>query len=562
MKNGSRLVVFMAAALILASGPGCKKNSKEVTAMSPIVKAPDIQARLAKFAPVEMTFDRSVLGAEDQKVLDLLVRAAEPIDALYWKQSYPEGLELKEYLEKSADPADKDYLHFLKINFGPFDRQDDNRPFIGTYSKPAGAAFYPRDMTREEFETFVRDHPELKDSFESPYTVIRRAEGALEAVPYNVEYRKDLEPIAALLREAAGTTANPSLKKYLAQRADDLLSNDYYKSDCDWIDLKDNLVEIVIGPYEVYEDALNGLKASYESYVYINDREEMRKIQGYIDFLGAMQNNLPVEAKYKSAPAAGLDSPLNVVHLVFNAGDCKAGVQTSAFVLPNDERVREEKGSKKVFLKNVMEAKFNKSLALISERVLAPEDAELVSFYAYFNETILHEICHALGVSTITLADGTKTTVNKALKDLNAAIEEAKADVAGVYSVPLLMEKGWIPKDKSREIYTTYLAGMFRAMRFGTTEAHGLGTLIQFNFLREKDAFVQDEASGLFSVDFDKIVPAVTELARAFLVLEGDGDYEKARAFVDRYGTMDETAKATIARLTDIPVDIEPIYKW
>jgi hypothetical protein len=561
MRSCPKLSVIVAAALVLASGRGCGKPTKEVTPMSPIAKAPDIRARLAKFAPVEIAYDRGSLGAEDQKVLDALVRAAGLIDGLYWKQSYPEGLELKKFLEKSSDPADKDYLHFLNINFGPFDRQDENRPFIGTYRKPAGAAFYPKDMSKEEFEAFVRDNPGQKDAFESPTTVIRREGGTLKAVPYNVAYGPSLEPIAALLREGAAATSNPSLKRYLDQRAADLLSNDYYKSDCDWIDLKDNLVEIVIGPYEVYEDALNGLKASYESYVYINDREEMRKIRGYIDFLGEMQKNLPVEAKYKSAPAAGLDSPLNVVLLVFNAGDCKAGVQTSAFVLPNDERVREEKGSKKVFLKNIMEAKFRKSLIPIAERVLSPEDSRLVSFYAYFNETILHEICHALGVSTITLADGTKTTVNKALKDLNSAIEEAKADVAGVYSVPLLMEKGWIPKDKGPEVYTTYLAGMFRAMRFGTTEAHGLGTLIQFNYIREKGGFVRDEASGLFRVDFMKIIPAVAALARDFLVLEGDGDYGKARAFIDRYGKMDDPTRATIGRLADIPVDIEPIYK-
>ena len=560
MKSNRGLSVFAAAAFILASGQGSQKKTKEVTPMPPIVKAPDIRHRLAKYAPVDLALDRTALGVEDKKVLDALIRAAERIDTIFWKQAYPEGLALKEYLEKSKDPADKDYLHFLRINFGPFDRQDENRPFIGTYTKPAGAGFYPRDMSREEFAAFVGDHPDLKESFESPFTVIRRAEGVLKAVPYRVEYREDLETIAGFLREAAAATSNPSLKKYLGGRAAGLLSDDYYQSDCDWIDLKDNLVEIVIGPYEVYEDALNGLKASYESYVYINDREEMRKIRGYIDFLGEMQKNLPVEAKYKSAPAAGLDSPLNVVSLVYNAGDCKAGVQTSAFVLPNDERVREEKGSKKVFLKNVMEAKFRKSLIPISERVLAPEDAKLVSFYAYFNETILHEICHALGASTIILADGTKTTVNKALKDLNAAIEEAKADVTGVYSVPLLMEKGWIPKDKAGEIYTTYLAGMFRAMRFGTTEAHGLGTLLQFNFVREKGGFVRDEGSGLFRVDFGKIGPAVTELARAFLVLEGDGDYAKARAFIDRYGRMDDPTKAVIDRLKDIPVDIEPIY--
>jgi hypothetical protein len=303
-----------------------------------------------------------------------------------------------------------------------------------------------------------------------------------------------------------------------------------------------------------------GLKASYESYVYLNDREEMAKIKGYLDFLEEMQANLPVGPKYKDQKVSGLESPLHVVFEVFNAGDCKAGVQTSAFVLPNDERIREEKGTKKVFLKNIMEAKFNKSLVPIARRVLSPDDAAAVSFFAYFNETILHEISHALGLNYITLPDGTKTTVNKALKDLQSCIEEAKADVVGVYNVPLLMEKGWIPADKAREVYTTYLAGMFRAMRFGVTEAHGLGTLIQFNYLREKGAFVHDPETGTFRVDFDRIRDAVADLAARFLVLEGDGDYGQVAGFVKQYGRVDDLTKETIAKLKDIPVDIEPVF--
>jgi hypothetical protein len=319
-------------------------------------------------------------------------------------------------------------------------------------------------------------------------------------------------------------------------------------------------VEIVIGPYEVYEDGFMGLKASYESFIYLNDREEMKKIEGYLNFLEEMQRNLPVAPKYKDQKVTGLESPLHVVVEVLTAGDCRAGVQTSAFVLPNDERIREKKGTKKVFLKNIMEAKFGKSLVPIAQRVLSPDDAACVSFFAYFNETILHEICHALGLNYVTLPDGTKTTVNKALRDLQSSIEEAKADVVGVWNVPLLMEKGWIPADKAKEVYTTYLAGMFRAMRFGVTEAHGLGTLIQFNYLREKGAFVHDPAAGTFRVDFAKIRDAVKDLAARFLVLEGDGDYDQVARFVKQYGQVDDVIRRTIDKLKDIPVDIEPIF--
>jgi hypothetical protein len=556
------LAALAAAIIVLTSLPGCKpKAGKEAKPMDTLIKLPDIKERLAKYSPTDIVTDEKLLTPEDRQVLAKLVLAARKIDDIFWKQSCPDGPALKADLERSTGPADQDYLRFLNINFGPWDRQDGNRPFIGTAVKPAGAGFYPPDLGREELEAYLQAHPELRESFESPYTVIRREGGGLAAVPYSVAYREDLEAVAGHLREAAALTSNPSLKAYLDRKAADLQSNDYFTGDCLWIDLKDNLVEIVIGPYEVYEDALLGLKASYESYVYFNDREEMAKIRGYLDFLEDMQKNLPVPQKYKDQKVAGLESPLHVVFEVLTAGDCKAGVQTSAFVLPNDERVREKKGSKKVFLKNIMEAKFSKSLMPIARRVLGPDDAAAVSFSAYFNETILHEICHALGLNYITLPDGTKTTVNKALRDLQSCVEEAKADVVGVYCIPLLMEKGWIPKDRVREVYTTYLAGMFRAMRFGVTEAHGLGTLIQFNYLREKGAFVHDAAAGTFRVDFARVQDAVRDLAARFLVLEGDGDYDRVARFVKQYGRMDALTRETIEKLKDIPVDIEPIFR-
>lgn len=556
------LLILFIALFILALGStfGCKGKKEEAGKMRELEKLPDIKERLAKYAPTEIGFDEKLLNEEQNKVIKKFILAAEHMDNIFWKQAFHEGLAIKEELERSRDPADKDYLRFLIINFGPFDRQDENRPFIGTSPKPPGAAFYPPDITKEEFQDFVSSHPELKEEFESTYTLIKRKDGELVAVPYNEEYREELEPAARYLREAAEITSNPSLKKYLLQRASDLLSNDYYKSDCLWIDLKDNLVEIVIGPFEVYEDNLNGLKAAYESFVYINDLEEMEKIKGYLNYLDEMQKNLPVEHKYKDQEVAGLSSPLNVVFEVFTAGDTKAGIQTSAFVLPNDERVREEKGTKKVFLKNMMEAKFNKSLIPISKRILTAQDAELVTFYGYFNDVILHEIAHVLGVNYVTLPDGTKVTVNKALKEHYSAIEEAKATIVGLCSIPLLVDKGWIPPEKEKEIYTAYLAGIFRALRFGVTEAHGLATLMEFNFLREKGAFLYDAETEKFRVNKGKIREAVEELARRLLILEGDGSYENAARFIERYGQMDEITKKIIEKLKDIPVDIEPVF--
>jgi hypothetical protein len=552
------LLVFVAFSLVVLTA--CKpKEEKTSETMPTLAKAPDIQQRLAKYAPTDIVADPKLLSDEDRAVLNKLIEAGRVVDDIFWQQVYPAGPAMRARLEKSTLPEDKDYLRFFDINYGPFDLQDEDKPFLGTDKKLPGAAFYPADLTKQEFEDYAAKNPAEREALESSFTIVKRENGKLVAVPYPAAYKADVEKTAALLREAAALTSNASLKKYLDRRAADLLSNDYYESDCLWIDLKDNLPEIVIGPYEVYEDNLMGLKASYESFVYLNDREEMQKIRGYIAYLDKMQKNLPVAPKYKPDQIRGLSSPLNVVIQVYAGG--KPGIQTSAFVLPNDEKVREKKGSKKVFLKNMMEAKFSKSLIPISQRVLEPADARKVSFFAYFTEVILHEISHVLGVNYVTLPDGTKTTVNKTLKDLAAAIEESKADIAGIYSVPLLVREGIIPKDKEDEIYTSYLAGMFRSMRFGATEAHGLGVLIQYNFMREKGAFVFDPAAEKFKLDFAKFKVAIRDLTARLLTIEGDGSYDGAKELVAKYGTMDAITLKIIEKLKDIPVDIAPIFR-
>jgi hypothetical protein len=554
-------LVVVAAVIALTFWFSAEKKASETMAPLALIKAPDIRQRLAKFAPTEIQADPKLLSDEDRRVLNALIAAAEVIDEIFWKQASPQGLALRDRLERSALPEDIDYLRFLRINFGPFDRQDENRPFLGTDLKPSGAGFYPADLTKKEFEAYLAQNPAEREKLESSFTIVRRDNGKLAAVPYPEVYRAELEKIAGRLREAAALTNNPSLKAYLVRRADDLLSNEYSVSDGLWIDCRDNIPEIVIGPYEVYEDGLAGLKASYESYVYLNDREAMAKIRDYLEILPEMQAGLPVEPRYKAQDVRGLASPLNVVVEVFTAGDAKAGVQTSAFVLPNDETVREKKGTKKVFLKNMMEAKFRKCLVPIAARILAAEDLPFLTFDAFFTETLLHEISHALGVNYATLPDGTKITVNKALKERYSAVEEAKADAVGLANVPFLIQKGRLAKDREKEIYITYLAGMFRSLRFGATEAHGLGILLQFNFLREKKAFLFDEAAGRFRVDLAAIAPAVEALAREFLVLEGDGDLPKVEAFIARYGVLDAPTRAAIANLADIPVDIAPIFK-
>lgn len=547
---------------------GCTPKEEEgeeeaaVTEIAGYSVVPDIEDRLAQFAPTDIGFEESLLNDEQKQVLEKLVMAAKAIDKIFWKQASHKGLKVLQDFESSDNPAAADFVRYLKINFGPYDRLDENKPFIGTDPKPLGAGFYPSDMTKEYFEGYVTGNPGMKQALEDTYTIVRRQDDSLIAIPYNEAYKEELEVIAQHLREAAEITTDEPFKAYLEQKADDLLANEWYKSDSMWIDLKENLLEILIGPYEVYEDGLFGLKAAYESFVYVNDFDEMAKLKAYLDHLGEMQNLLPVEPEYKNARIEGLASPLNVVIEVFAAGDTKAGVQTLAFVLPNEERIREEKGTKKVFLKNIQEAKFDKVLVPISKKVLAEENSQHVSFYAYFTETILHEISHVFGSNYIALEDGTETTVRKALADLYSSIEECKATIVGMHNVPFLIEKGLIPEDKAQEIYTTYLAGMFRSIRFGAHEAHGMGTLMQLNFHRETGTFIFDPETQKFTVDMDKIAGSITEMAKKILILEGDGSYENAAAFIAKYGKIDTVIQGLLDGLTDIPVDIQPIYKF
>lgn len=566
-------LIFTVCTLILFASLinfGCKPDQEpqevaeevEVTEIAGYPVVPNIKEKLAQYSPTEMNYDGSLLSAEQKLVLEKLVLAAKEIDKIFWKQASHRGLEILHDFENSDHSDANDYVEYLKINFGPYDRLDENKPFIGTEPKPLGAGFYPPDMTKDLFKHYVDEQPEMKEQFESTYTIIRRQDSALAAVPYHEAYPEELENAARYLKEAAEITQDKMFRDYLIQKAEDLVSGEWYQSDSMWIDLKGNLLEIVIGPYETYEDNLMGLKAAYESFVYINDFEEMAKLKAYLDYLGEMQKNLPVDPEYKNARIEGLASPLNVVLEVFTAGDTKAGVQTLAFVLPNEERIREEKGTKKVFLKNVQEAKFNKVLVPISQKILSDEDIAYVSFYAYFTETLLHEISHVLGVNYIISEGEDKTTVREALADKYSAVEECKATIVGMHFVPFLIEKGLIPKESERDIYTTYLAGMFRSIRFGAHEAHGLGTLMQLNYHRETGAFGYDPESGKFSVDMEKIKGSITEMAKEILIIEGDGNYDNAAAFIERYGKIDEVIQEHLDTLTDIPVDIRPLFKF
>lgn len=518
-----------------------------------------VQNQLAKFAPVRISYDRSILSERDHQVVLKLVAAAKLIDQIFLRQVYAHNEAIQKALLKSRQPEDAVYLDYFKIMYGPFDRLEENKPFLIATPKPLGANYYPEDLTKDDFFDWIAKHPEDKEAFESNFTIIRRSGERLVAIPYSEAYKDLLVPAARLLREAAELSDNESLKRYLTSRAEAFLSNDYYQSDMDWMDL-DSPIEVVIGPYEVYEDELLGYKAAFESFITVVDPVESQKLATIGGYLNAMEQNLPYPDQYKNFER-GQSSPFKVVQEIYTAGDTRAGIQTIAFNLPNDERVREAKGSKKVLLKNIMAAKFEQILIPIAEKVIDPEQLPNLSFDAYFNHVLLHEVSHGLGPGTLTLPGGEKTTVNKMLAETYSTIEEAKADVCGNYNVQFLIDQGVFPKTLEQTLYVTYLAGMFRSVRFGIESAHARANMIQFNYLLANGAVQFDDQNQKFRVNHDKIKSAVRSLAHELLLIQAKGDYQKAKKLIERYGVMNPSLQATLANLGAIPVDIKPIYE-
>ena len=518
-----------------------------------------VKTQLKKFAPVTVSYDRSILSEKDQQVVGKLVEAAKLIDQIFLGQVYSQNDAIKKSLLGSNEADDQTYLEYFKIMYGPFDRLDENKPFLGANQKPEGANYYPGDITKEEFLQWIENHQEDKESFESNFTVIRRQGEKLVAIPYSRAYLDLLKPAAKLLKQAANLSENESLKIFLNSRADAFLSNDYYQSDMDWMDL-DSPIEVVIGPYEVYEDALMGYKAAFESFITVADPVESEKLATIANYLNDMERNLPYKDEYKNFER-GISSPFKVVQEIYTAGDTRAGIQTLAFNLPNDERVREAKGSKKVMLKNILEAKFNKILMPIVEKVIVPGQLPDISFDAYFNHVLLHEVSHGLGPGTLILPNGEKTTVNKMLADTYSTLEEAKADVCGNYNVQFLIDQGVFPKELEQSLYATYLGGMFRSVRFGIESAHARANMIQFNYLMAKDAFQFDDQTKKFSVNHFKVKEAIKELANLLLTVQAEGNYKAAKNLIKNYGVMTESMQAALDKLNDIPVDIKPIYE-
>jgi len=518
---------------------------------------PDLDKRLAKFRRVRMPFNAAGLTAREQKLVRKLVEACGYIESIYWRQSDPEGLTLYQSLASATTPRDVKLRTYLNINAARFDLIDENRPFVGTEPMPLGRGFYPADLTRQKVEQYVKEHPEQKAAIYDQFTIVRWKDGQLETVPYHIAYRAFLEPAAVALREAAKLSDDPAFSKFLELRADALLSDDYFSSDLAWLDLKNPKFDIIFAPYETYMDSLLGVKGSYGAAVMIRNEKESKKLELYQKYVADIQDALPLAPEDRPSKR-GLETPMEVMDTPFRAGDLTHGYQAVADNLPNDPRVHEQKGSKKLFFKNFMDARVNYVILPVARKLMDPKQAMKVTGDGYMQDTIMHEIAHGLGPAFARTAAG-KVSIREAIGHQFSGLEEAKADVVGMFGLKWLVDNGAVPKEKLQEYYTSYVGGMFRTVRFGTAEAHGQAEMMEFNYLSERGA-VKRGANGRYSIDYAKIPGAIADLAKELLEIEATGDRARAENWFKKYGTMPEELKISLKLASDVPVDIDPVF--
>ncbi len=537
----SYLAVLVLALFAIA---GCRRPAETK------VETPTIDDKLAGYALVQLTTDAAALTAKERQMVPLLIEAAEVMDGLFWQQAYGDKQAL---LNKVTDPSTRRYV---EINYGPWDRLDGNRPFVpGFGPKPLGANFYPADMTKDQLESAASTSREAERQLKGLYTLVTRPEGGgLVAVPYHKAFAEPLKAAAEKLREAAALAEDPGLKKYLTLRAQALLTDDYRASDLAWLAMKNNTLDIVIGPIETYEDQLFGAKAAYEAYVLVKDKMWSQRLARYARLLPELQMNLPVPQEYKSEKP-GTDGDLNAYDVIYYAGDCNAGSKTIAINLPNDEEIQLKRGTRRLQLKNAMRAKFDKILTPIAGVLIAPDQREHVKFEAFFAGTMFHEVAHGLGIKKTLKGD---RTVREALKEQASALEEGKADILGLYMITKLHDSGEYRDTEVLDNYVTFLAGIFRSIRFGTASAHARANLVRFNYFEQAGAFSRDEATGTYRVNIVAMQKAMVALVDRILRLQGDGDYDAVVKFNQEYGKMSPALEAGIQRLGDakIPVDV------
>ena len=529
------LIYLFLLAFIL---PACNTSVKKETMKT------EIQQKAEEFAPFELKTDLSVLTVKEKQMLPFLFKAADIMDEIFWTQAYGNKSEI---LGKVTDPAME---KLIRINYGPWERLNNNAPLVEGYGhKPAGAQFYPTDITKEEF-TALND-----ESKTGLYSLVKRNDqGSLTVVPYHIAYQEKLQSAAGLIRSAAELAEDEGLKKYLELRANALLTDDFYESDIAWLEMRNNTIDFIVGPIENYEDQLFGYKTSYESFILVKDKEWSKRLEKYAALLPGLQKALPCEETYKNE-SPGTDSDMNVYDAVYYAGDCNAGSKTIAINLPNDEKVRENKGSRKLQLKNSMQAKFDKILVPISDILIDESQRKHIKFDAFFENTMFHEVAHGLGLGKTIKGD---QTVREALKETYTSLEESKADILGLWCIYQLNEMGEFTDKDMMDNFVTFMAGIFRSVRFGAASAHGKANMIRFYYFQEKGAFTRDEASGTYKVDFEKMKQAMLDLSDLVLEIQGDGNYETAKELIEEKGVVREALQSDLDRIANagIPKDI------
>ncbi|MBZ5614131.1 MAG: Zn-dependent hydrolase [Acidobacteriia bacterium] len=521
--------------------------------------AADLPQRLAKFQHVRMPFQTAGLSTREQQLVRKLVEACGYLESIYWRQSDAEGLTLYQSLGSSRNRRDIELRTYLRINASRFDFIDQNMPFAGIEPAPPGRGFYPANLTRDQIEQYVKEHPEQKAAIYNQFTIVRWNEGKLEAVPYHIAFRAFLEPAANALQAAAKLSDDAAFAKFLELRADALLSDDYFPSDLAWLDLKNPKFDIIFAPYETYLDGLLGVKGSYGAAVMVRNERESKKLELFQKYVPQIQDALPLAPEDRPSKQ-GLETPMEVMDTPFRAGDLTHGYQAVADNLPNDPRVHEQKGSKKLFFKNFMDARVNYVILPVARKLMEPKQAAKVSGEGYLLGTIMHEISHGLGPAFSRTAAG-KASIREAIGPGFSGLEEAKADATGMFGLKWLVDHDVLPKEKLEEYYASYAGELFRTVRFGTAEAHGQAEMMEFNYLSERGA-IRHNANGRYAIDYEKMPGALADLTKELLEIEATGDRSRAENWFKKYDTMPEELKASLKAVANVPVDIDPVYAF
>jgi len=525
--------------------------------------APDLEQRVARFRRVPMPFRTAGLSAREQQLVRKLVEACGYLESVYWRQSDPEGLTLYQSLVSSRNRRDVELRRYLWINASRFDLLDGNKPFVGTEAMPPGQGFYPADLTRDQVAQYVKQHPEQRAAIYDQFTIVRWHMGKPETVPYRIFFRAYLEPAAKALRAAADLSDDAAFAKFLRLRADALLSDDYLPSDLALLELKNPKFDIIFAPYETYMDGLLGVKGSYGAAVMVRNERESKKLELFQKYVPQIQDALPLAAEDRPSKH-GLESPMEVMDAPFRAGDMTHGYQAVADNLPNDPRVHEQKGSKKLFFKNFMDARVNYIILPLARKLMEPDQAAQVSGEGYLLGTIMHEICHGLGPAfarTSPDKSAGRVSIREAIGPGYSGLEEAKADAAGMFALKWLVDHDALPKEKLEESYASYVGDLFRTVRFGTAEAHSQAEMMEFNYLSERGAIRRD-AGGKYAIDYEKMPGALADLTKELLEIEATGDRARAENWFKKYGTMPEELKASLKAASDVPVDIDPVFSF